>query len=88
MGVYFDDLDPMHILHNSRYLLLFERTMGSFWQHLGLSEFQIAIEEMGSGRAELKPLVTHRVSLDDIQSGFETSYDKTTGAIKVQVLTA
>ncbi len=41
MGVYFDDLDPMHVLHNSRYLLLFERTMGSFWQQLGLSEFQV-----------------------------------------------
>lgn len=41
MGVYFDDLDPMHILHNSRYLLLFERTMGSFWLSLGLSEFQV-----------------------------------------------
>lgn len=30
-GVYFDDLDAMQILHNSRYLLLFERTIGSFW---------------------------------------------------------
>ncbi len=40
MGVYFDDLDPMHILHNSRYLLLFERTLGSFWQHVGMRSFQ------------------------------------------------
>lgn len=31
-GVYFDDLDALQILHNSRYLLLFERTIGSFWQ--------------------------------------------------------
>jgi len=30
-GVYFDDLDALQILHNSRYLLLFERTIGSFW---------------------------------------------------------
>jgi acyl-CoA thioester hydrolase len=30
-GVYFDDLDAMQILHNARYLLLFERTIGSFW---------------------------------------------------------
>jgi acyl-CoA thioester hydrolase len=29
--VYFDDLDALQILHNSRYLLLFERTIGSFW---------------------------------------------------------
>lgn len=29
--VYFDDLDALQILHNSRYLLLFERTIGAFW---------------------------------------------------------
>lgn len=39
MGVYFDDLDPFRILHNARYLLLFERTLGSFWQHIGLGSF-------------------------------------------------
>ena len=31
-GVYFDDLDALQILHNARYLLLFERTIGSFWR--------------------------------------------------------
>ena len=39
-GVYFDDLDPLHILHNARYLLLFERTLGAFWMELGLGPFQ------------------------------------------------
>jgi len=34
-GVYFDDLDPFEILHNARYLLLFERTIGAFWRHIG-----------------------------------------------------
>ncbi len=34
-GVYFDDLDPFQILHNARYLLLFERTIGEFWKRLG-----------------------------------------------------
>ncbi len=34
-GVYFDDLDAFQILHNARYVLLFERTIGSFWRHLG-----------------------------------------------------
>lgn len=34
-GVYFDDLDAFQILHNARYVLLFERTIGSFWNHLG-----------------------------------------------------
>ena len=33
--VYFDDLDAFQILHNARYLLLFERTIGAFWSHLG-----------------------------------------------------
>jgi len=35
-GVYFDDLDAFQILHNARYLLLFERTIGSYWAHLGM----------------------------------------------------
>jgi acyl-CoA thioester hydrolase len=33
-GVYFDDLDALQILHNAKYLLLFERTIGSFWARL------------------------------------------------------
>jgi acyl-CoA thioester hydrolase len=40
MGVYFDDLDPYQILHNARYLLLFERTLGSFWEVLGFGAMQ------------------------------------------------
>lgn len=34
-GVYFDDLDAFGILHNARYLLYFERTVGAFWRMLG-----------------------------------------------------
>ncbi len=34
-GVYFDDLDAYQILHNSRYVLMFERTIGEFWERLG-----------------------------------------------------
>ena len=34
-GVYFDDLDAFQILHNARYVVLIERTIGSFWKHLG-----------------------------------------------------
>ena len=34
-GVYFDDLDAFQIMHNARYVLLFERTIGSFWRSLG-----------------------------------------------------
>lgn len=35
LGVYFDDLDAFQILHNARYLILFERTIGAFWKHMG-----------------------------------------------------
>lgn len=34
-GIYFDDLDAFKILHNARYVLLFERTIGAFWELLG-----------------------------------------------------
>jgi acyl-CoA thioester hydrolase len=44
MGVYFDDLDAFHILHNARYLLLFERTIGSFWEHIGVGQFEATTE--------------------------------------------
>jgi acyl-CoA thioester hydrolase len=37
MGVYFDDLDAFRILHNARYLLLFERTLGAFWESVGVT---------------------------------------------------
>lgn len=40
LGVYFDDLDAFHILHNARYLLLFERTLGSFWESVGVPSFE------------------------------------------------
>lgn len=43
-GVYFDDLDAFRILHNSRYVLLFERTVGSFWKSLGFSGLFMADE--------------------------------------------
>src|SRR4051812_2269021 len=40
MGVYFDDLDAFYILHNARYLLLFERTVGAFWDAVGMGAFE------------------------------------------------
>jgi threonine dehydrogenase-like Zn-dependent dehydrogenase len=53
----------------------------------GRHDFEIAIELMQSGRVDLKQMVTHRFSLDDIQKGFDTAYQKTTGSIKVQLHT-
>ena len=34
-GVWFDDLDAFQILHNVRYLLILERTVGAPWQARG-----------------------------------------------------
>lgn len=34
-GVYFDDLDIFGVLHNARYALLLERTIGDFWKKMG-----------------------------------------------------
>lgn len=51
MGVYFDDLDPFQILHNARYILLFERTLGSFWEELGMGALQDRHETMHLVRA-------------------------------------
>ena len=42
VGVYFDDLDAFYILHNARYLVLFERTLGAFWQSVGMGSFEPA----------------------------------------------
>ena len=53
----------------------------------GRHDFEIAIELMQSGRVDLKQMVTHRFSLDDIQKGCDTAYQKTTGSIKVQLHT-
>ena len=58
MGVYFDDLDPFQILHNARYLLLFERTLGSFWMELGLGGLQDA---HSPEPLSLRPCQPHRV---------------------------
>ena len=42
-GIYFDDLDVFGVLHNARYPLLIERTIGAFWKKMGwggLSELE------------------------------------------------
>ena len=46
-----DDLDALQILHNAKYLLLFERTLGSFWEHLGFGSFQEQREQAHLVRA-------------------------------------
>lgn len=52
----------------------------------GAHDYEVAIDLLGSGKVPLDEMVTHRYSLDDIQKGFDTAYDKSTGSIKVQIL--
>jgi acyl-CoA thioester hydrolase len=46
MGVYFDDLDSFGILHNSRFILLFERALGEFWTRRGLGGFKDSPDDL------------------------------------------
>ena len=34
-GIYFEDLDVFGVLHNARYPLLVERSIGDFWKKMG-----------------------------------------------------
>jgi threonine dehydrogenase-like Zn-dependent dehydrogenase len=52
----------------------------------GRHDYELAIEMIASGKVSVEQMVTHRYRLDQIQQGFETSYDKSTGAVKVQIL--
>ena len=51
----------------------------------GRHDYEVAIDLMASGRAQLGQMVTHRFPLEKIQEAFETAYDKSTGSIKVQI---
>lgn len=47
--------------------------------------FPLAMQWIAEGRVDLKPLVTHRFNLDNIQTAFDTFRDRTAGAQKVLV---
>jgi len=51
----------------------------------GRHDFEVAIDMMGSGQINLKPMVTHRFPLSDVQEAVDTAYDKNKGSIKVQI---
>ncbi|MDA1189146.1 MAG: zinc-binding dehydrogenase [Chloroflexi bacterium] len=48
-------------------------------------DFEVAIDLMADKRVNIKPMVTHKFGLDDIQKAVDTAYDKTSGSIKVQI---
>lgn len=51
----------------------------------GRHDYEVAIDMMASGKADIESMVTHRYGLDDIQTAFETAYDKNSGSVKVQI---
>lgn len=51
----------------------------------GHHDYEVAIDLLDSGRAQIEQMVTHRYPLERIQEGFDAAYDKTTGSIKVQI---
>lgn len=51
----------------------------------GRHDYEVAIDMMASGKASIESMVTHRYGLDDIQTAFETAYDKKSGSVKVQI---
>jgi 2-desacetyl-2-hydroxyethyl bacteriochlorophyllide A dehydrogenase len=49
------------------------------------SDFEVAMEIASKRAGDMRRLITHRVSLDDIERGFATAADKSAGSIKVTV---
>lgn len=50
------------------------------------ADFETAIELVSAHRDALRPLITHSVSLDEVERAFALASDKKAGAIKVTVL--
>ncbi len=51
----------------------------------GVHDYEVAIDLLSSGAVPYREIVTHTVSLDKIQDGFATAYDKGSGSIKVHI---
>ena len=51
----------------------------------GRHDFEVAIDLLASGDISYREIVTHEVGLEDIQTGFDAAWDKTSGSIKVHV---
>ncbi|MPY95296.1 MAG: alcohol dehydrogenase catalytic domain-containing protein [Acidimicrobiia bacterium] len=51
----------------------------------GRSDFDIGVALLARSAPELRPLVTHRFTLDEVNEAFSTAADKTSGSIKVQL---
>lgn len=74
----FDFLKPM-LLEQS---LLLSSCYGIVDGH---HDYEVAADLMAEGASGFGDIVTHTVPLEDIQKGFESAYDKSTGSLKVHV---
>ena len=51
----------------------------------GRDDYEVAIDLIADKRVNIKPMVTHKFPLEDVQKALDTAYDKTVGSIKVQI---
>jgi len=51
----------------------------------GRHDYEVAIDMLSVSDCSFRRIVTHVVPLEQIQQGFDTAYDKSTGSLKVQV---
>ena len=52
----------------------------------GTHDFEVAINMLSKRSVNLEEIVTHTYPLENIEEGFKTAYDKSTGSIKVHIL--
>ena len=76
-----DDLPPLPV----KPIMLQTLTVFGVGGNGGRGQYERSLELIRSGRVDLDPIVTHRYSLDDVVTAFETMDTKTDGAIKVLV---
>ena len=51
----------------------------------GRHDYDLAIDMIARGDTKIDRMVTHRYPLQEIQTAFETAYDKSGGSVKVQI---
>ena len=51
----------------------------------GKHDYDVAINMLSNKDTGFNGIVTHTVSLDEIEKGFDLAYDKTSGSVKVHV---
>lgn len=51
----------------------------------GVHDYEVAIDLLASGKIPYRDIVTHTYPLEEIQDGFRTAYDKSSGSVKVHI---